>query len=56
MPLKNVRNKSVNKKMIVRGVILVLALTLIVIGLSSGDFKDVMVKAIKICFECIGIG
>ncbi len=42
--------------MILRVVILVLALTLIVIGLASGGFKDVMTKAIRICFECIGIG
>ena len=56
MPSNNVKNKNINKKQIVRGVILVLALALIVIGLISGGFKDVIVKAIRICFECIGIG
>lgn len=31
-------------------------LGLVIFGISQGDFSDVMNKAIRICYECIGIG
>ncbi|MBQ8951365.1 MAG: hypothetical protein IJ065_09500 [Eubacterium sp.] len=44
------------KKTVIRCIILVVALVLIIYGLMSGGFRDVMSKAIRICYECIGIG
>ena len=35
---------------------LILAATLIGLGLLDGGWRDVMNKAIFICYECIGIG
>lgn len=36
--------------------LLIAAVALIVIGLTQGGFRDVKNKAIRICYECIGIG
>lgn len=36
--------------------LLIAALVLILAGLLQGDFQDVKNKAIRICYECIGIG
>ncbi|MBC7364402.1 MAG: hypothetical protein H5U07_07650 [Candidatus Aminicenantes bacterium] len=33
-----------------------LAIILVVIGLTSGEFKTVWLKAKTVCLECIGIG
>lgn len=41
---------------VIRAVILVIALVLVVVGLINGGYFDVMNKAIRICYECIGIG
>ncbi|MBQ8079164.1 MAG: thioredoxin [Oscillospiraceae bacterium] len=32
------------------------AILFIVIGIFNGSMKDVLVKAIKICTECVGLG
>ncbi len=40
----------------VRGVVLVAAVTFIIIGALNGGAHDVLVKAINICTECIGLG
>lgn len=40
----------------VRGVLLVLAITFIIVGIFNGGANDVLVKAINICQECIGLG
>lgn len=45
-----------NKKFIVRGIILIAAVALIVIGVLNGDFRAAKSKASFICYECIGIG
>lgn len=42
-------------RMIRKG-ILVAAVILIFVGIMKNDFQDVMFKAIRICYECIGIG
>ena len=39
-----------------RGVLLVLALGLIVLGVLNGGARDVLAKAVRICSECIGLG
>ena len=36
--------------------LLITAIVLILIGMSKGGFRDVKNKAIRICYECIGIG
>lgn len=43
-------------KKISRKGLLIAAIVLIFLGLSQGDFKNVKNKAIRICYECIGIG
>ncbi|MBO5327652.1 MAG: thioredoxin [Clostridia bacterium] len=32
------------------------AVTFIVLGVFNGGAKDVLLKAIKICMECVGLG
>ena len=41
---------------IIRGVILVVAVAFIIAGALNGGARDVMIKAINICTECIGLG
>jgi hypothetical protein len=36
--------------------LVVLAVALIVLGVVQGDALDTWRKAVRICFECIGIG
>lgn len=36
--------------------LLIAATILIVVGFFQGDMRDVKNKAIRICYECIGIG
>lgn len=36
--------------------LLVLALTLIVLGVLNGGLHSVLIKAVNICTECIGLG
>lgn len=40
----------------VRCAVLALAAVLIVLGIANGGMKDVLIKAIKICTECVGLG
>lgn len=41
---------------VVRGVVFALAVVFIILGILNGGARDVLVKAINICTECIGIG
>ena len=41
---------------ILRAVVLIAASVLIIIGIMNGGARDVLVKAINICTECIGLG
>ncbi len=41
---------------VVRSVLLVVALVFILLGVINGGLRDVLVKAINICTECIGLG
>ena len=41
---------------VVRGAVFALAVTFIILGILNGGANDVLVKAINICTECIGIG
>lgn len=40
----------------IRRVLIVVAIALIFSGIFRNDINDVMNKAIRICYECIGIG
>ncbi|MBO4845565.1 MAG: thioredoxin [Lachnospiraceae bacterium] len=44
------------KTTVIRIVVLIAALALLVAGIIDGGFSDVMNKATRICYECIGIG
>ena len=44
------------KKRIIQGGIFAAGTILLVTGLLQDGFHDVMMKAIMICYECIGIG
>lgn len=48
--------KEMPQKNALRGVIIALAVLLIVLGIANGGLWDVLVKAINICTECIGLG
>ena len=41
---------------VVRGVVLTLAITFIILGIFNGGARAVLLKAIAICTECIGLG
>ena len=40
----------------VRLLLLAVAVVFIVLGVMNGGLRDVLVKAINICTECIGLG
>ena len=44
------------KVKIIRKGLLITAIVLILIGLWQNGFRDIKNKAIRICYECIGIG
>ncbi len=48
--------KTDNKKKTVWSLVLIAALILIAIGINNRGFHDVMSKAIRLCYECMGIG
>ena len=35
---------------------LVLAAALVVVGVLEGQTKEVLMKAVRVCLECIGVG
>jgi len=41
---------------VVRGAVFAVAVAFIIAGIFNGGANDVLVKAINICSECIGIG
>ena len=40
----------------VRLLLLAVAVVFIVLGVMNGQAQDVLIKAVKICTECIGLG
>ena len=40
----------------VRIALYALAVVMIVLGINNGGMRDVLIKAINICTECIGLG
>ncbi len=49
-------NKNMMKRNLLPLALIALSLVLIAIGVSSGEAKLVLTKAVNICMECIGIG
>ncbi|MBQ9027901.1 MAG: thioredoxin [Lachnospiraceae bacterium] len=39
-----------------RRILMAAAILFIVMGIFNGSMKDVLVKAIRICTECVGLG
>ena len=39
-----------------RKILILLALLLIAVGVANGGMRDVWIKAVNICTECIGLG
>lgn len=44
------------KMKMIRGGMLLLALLFLAVGIGQKGFTDIKNKAIRICYECIGIG
>ena len=55
-PLEKPSKASGKCATILRGVLYIAAAALIVVGIMNGGMRDVLVKAINICTECIGLG
>ena len=58
MPKVVVKEKFIDSPLfinVVRGVILVTGITFVVLGILNKGFEDVLIKAINICSECIGL-
>ena len=41
---------------LMRKFLVILAILLIAVGVANGGARDVLVKAVNICTECIGLG
>ena len=44
------------KRRVAAFTILIIGIALLVEGIVTGDFNNVLHKAVVICYECIGIG
>ena len=47
---------AVRRRILLRRVLMAAAVVFIILGVMNGSMKDVLVKAIKICTECVGLG
>lgn len=52
------KRKPANKKAVaaLRIAVAAAAVILIILGIAGGGLQDVLVKAVKICMECVGLG
>ena len=48
--------ETARRRVLVRRVLLAAAVCFIIMGIMNGSMKDVLVKAIRICTECVGLG
>lgn len=48
--------ETAKRRILMRRVLLFAAICFIVMGIFNGTMKDVLVKAIRICTECVGLG
>ncbi len=56
MDMNDITTQTDKRKTVLRWTILVAAVIMIVTGLTHNGFSDVLIKAVMICMECIGIG
>ena len=54
--LYNTSPETARRRVIIRRVLLVAAVIFVILGVQNGSMKDVLVKAIRICTECVGLG
>lgn len=54
--MNHITTQTDKRKPILQWTLLVVAVIMIVTGLSHNEFSDVLIKAVMICMECIGIG
>lgn len=54
--MENMTPRPAKTATIIRGLLLAAAAALLLIGVLKGGPSDVKNKAIRICYECIGIG
>ena len=52
----NTAPETAKRRVLVRRILMVAAILFIVMGIFNGSMKDVLVKAIRICTECVGLG
>jgi len=52
----NTAPETAKRRVLVRRILMVAAILFIVMGIFGGSMKDVLVKAIRICTECVGLG
>lgn len=50
------KRNSESKLSVVRWVLMAAAIVFVIMGIQNGSMEDVLVKAIKICTECVGLG
>ena len=48
--------ETAKRRVLARRILLAAAIVFLVMGIFNGGMKDVLVKAIRICTECIGLG
>ena len=52
----NTAPETAKRRVLMRRILMVAAILFIVMGIFNGSMKDVLVKAIRICTECVGLG
>ena len=55
-PLNSISPETARRRILLRRVLMAAAVLFIVLGIFNGSMKDVLIKAIKICTECVGLG
>lgn len=55
-PVRPKPSPAAGKGRVWRGALYLLALALLILGVGNQGMRDVLVKAIQICTECIGLG
>ena len=54
--LYNTPPETARRRVLIRRVLMIAAVCFIGMGILNGSMKDVLVKAIRICTECVGLG
>ena len=54
--LNSISPETARRRILLRRILMAAAVLFIVLGIFNGSMKDVLIKAIKICTECVGLG